>query len=140
MPDAVTAPVYLFVYGTLRAGFDGPMARWLRQSARLVGPAKISGALYRIADYPGLVAGPSGRVQGDLFALADAAAILAVLDDYEECAAHHPQPHEYRRVIMTVQAADGPVEAWVYLYARNTSGLPLVADGDFLSCTQERDS
>jgi gamma-glutamylcyclotransferase (GGCT)/AIG2-like uncharacterized protein YtfP len=139
MRDPAAAPAHLFVYGTLRAAFDGPMARWLRQSARLVGPATIDGALYRIADYPGLVAGPSGRVQGDLFALTDAAAILAVLDDYEECAAHHPQPHEYRRVAMTVQAADGPVEAWVYLYARDTAGLALVANGDFLACAQERD-
>jgi gamma-glutamylcyclotransferase (GGCT)/AIG2-like uncharacterized protein YtfP len=140
MPDPAVEPTYVFVYGTLRAAFDGPMARWLRQSARLVGPATIGGTLYRVADYPGLVAGPGGRVQGDLFALADAAAILAVLDDYEECAAHHPQPHEYRRVAMTVQAADGPVTAWVYLYARDITGLPLVADGDFLSCAQERDS
>lgn len=140
MPDPAVEPAYLFVYGTLRAAFDGSMARWLRQSARLVGPATIGGALYRIADYPGLVAGPGGRVQGDLFALADPAAILAMLDDYEECAAHHPQPHEYLRVAMTVQAADGPVAAWVYLYARDTTGLPLVADGDFLSCAQERGS
>ncbi|CAM8623566.1 MULTISPECIES: gamma-glutamylcyclotransferase family protein [Sphingobium] len=139
MPDAVAGPAFLFVYGTLRAAFDGEMARWLRQVARLVGPATVGGALYRVADYPGLVAGPTGRVRGDLFALSDAAAILVVLDDYEECAPHHPQPHEYRREAMTVQAADGPVEAWVYLYTRDTAGLPPVADGDFLSCAQTPD-
>lgn len=139
MPDPVAPPAYLFVYGTLRAAFDGPMARWLRQSARLVGPATVGGALYRVADYPGLVAGPTGRVQGDLFALADAAAVLAVLDEYEECAAHHPHPQEYRRAQMTVQAAEGPVEAWVYLYACDTKGLPHIAGGNFLACAQERD-
>lgn len=139
MPDPAAAPVHLFVYGTLRAAFDGPMARWLRQAARLVGPATIGGALYRVADYPGLVAGPTGGVQGDLFVLADPAAVLAVLDDYEECAAHHPQPHEYRRVAMTVQAANGPVMAWVYLYMRDTTGLPPIEDGDFLACVRDRD-
>ncbi|MBZ9647361.1 gamma-glutamylcyclotransferase [Sphingobium sp. 3R8] len=139
MPDPAVEPVHLFVYGTLRATFDGQMARWLRQVARLVGPATVGGALCRVADYPGLVTGPTGRVQGDLFALTDAAAILAVLDDYEECAAHHPQPHEYRREAMTVQAADGPVEAWAYLYTRDTAGLPPIADGDFLSCAQTPD-
>ena len=110
------------------------MARWLRGSARHVGPASIAGQLYRVADYPGLVPGPLGHVHGDLFALDNEAAVLAVLDDYEECADHHPQPHEYRRVRSTVRAADGSVDAWVYVYAHDVTGLPLIADGDFLSC------
>lgn len=44
----------LFVYGTLRAGFAGPMAQRLRRDARLLGRARTAGLLYRIADYPGL--------------------------------------------------------------------------------------
>jgi gamma-glutamylcyclotransferase (GGCT)/AIG2-like uncharacterized protein YtfP len=131
-------PDHLFVYGTLRAAFDGPMALWLRRSAILVGAAMIGGALYRIADYPGLVLEPEGLVHGDLFALPDVAATLAVLDDYEECTPHHPLPHEYRRVRRTVQAAAGPVEAWVYLFAFDTTGLPLIAGGDFLACAADR--
>ena len=132
-------PDHLFVYGTLRVGFDGPMALWLRRSAVFMGHATIGGALYRIADYPGLTLGPEGLVHGDVFALPDAAATLAVLDDYEECAAHHPLPHEYRRVRRTVQATAGPADAWVYLYAFDTTGLPLIAGGDFLACAANRD-
>lgn len=123
----------LFVYGTLRRGFDGAMARQLRAAARYVGSGTVAGRLYRIADYPGLVPGPDGQVAGDLFALDDPAATLALLDEYEECAAHHPQPHEYRREQLVVETADGPVTAWTYIYARDVAGLPLIAGGDFLA-------
>ena len=111
--------------------------RWLRRSARLVDPATIDGALYRIADYPGLVPGSEAQVRGDLFVLADADVLLAVLDDYEECAGYHPQPHEYRRERRTVRTADGPVDAWVYLYIRDVTALPRIDGGDFLSCAPD---
>lgn len=122
----------LFVYGTLRAGFDGPMARRLVAEARHVGPASVAGVLLRVADYPGFVPGDAGRVTGDLLALDDADATLAWLDDYEQCAPHWPPPHEYRRDRRMVEGPDGPVDAWVYIYARPVAGLPVIAGGDFL--------
>lgn len=123
---------FLFVYGTLRPAFDGPMARRLRAEARHVGPAWAGGTLYRLDGYPGFIAGPDGMVMGDLFALADADATLDWLDDYEECAAHSPEPHEYRRLWLTVTGPDGPVTAWAYVYARDPSALPVIDSGDFL--------
>jgi gamma-glutamylcyclotransferase (GGCT)/AIG2-like uncharacterized protein YtfP len=122
----------LFVYGTLRFAFDGPMARRLQAEARHMGPARADGMLYRLAGYPGFVPGAEGMVTGDLFALTDADATLVWLDDYEECATHSPQPHEYRRLWMTVAGLDGPVAAWTYAYARDPSGWPIIASGDFL--------
>lgn len=108
------------------------MAAWLRDVAHHVGPAIARGILYRVADYPGLVAGPLGEVVGDLFALPDPAMVLARLDEHEECSDHFPRPHEYRRERLIVMTPQGPVEAWTYLYAWDTSGLEPVADGDFL--------
>lgn len=123
----------LFVYGTLRPGFDGPMARWLQASARHIGPASAVGLLYHVADYPGFVPGSEGRVAGDLFVLDDADAILAVLDEHEECAVHFPAPHEYRRERLRVHGPEGPAEAWTYVYACDTNRLLLVAEGDYLA-------
>ncbi|HUD93190.1 gamma-glutamylcyclotransferase family protein [Sphingobium sp.] len=124
---------FLFVYGTLRADFDGPMARRLRSEARLVGPATAHGTLYRIAEYPGFVSEGDGTVAGDLFALDDAEATLAWLDDYEECSGRFPAPHEYCREWMTVDGPDGEVMAWVYVYAWDVAGREQIADGDFLA-------
>ncbi|MDO7836500.1 gamma-glutamylcyclotransferase family protein [Sphingobium sp. HBC34] len=123
----------LFVYGTLRAGFDSSMARRLRAEARLIGPARAQGLLYRITHYPGFVPGGDAWVMGDLFALADAATTLAWLDEYEECAPHFPPPHEYRRVRTSVAGPHGPVLAWTYAYARAVDGLARIDGGDFLS-------
>ena len=120
----------LFVYGTLRPGFGGERAAWLASVARLVGAAMARGALYRVDYYPAFVPQVDGLVVGDLFQLPDAAAILATLDEYEECAAHFPAPHEYRRE--RVQTAEGGVDAWAYVYARDVAGLERIAGGDFL--------
>lgn len=122
----------LFVYGTLRPGFDEPTARWLRSVAPVLGRATARGALYRVDTYPGFVPGDEGVVTGDLFALPDPSATLARLDEYEECAAHFRQPHEYRRALVTVEGPDGPMEAWTYIYMRDVAGLERIAGGDFL--------
>jgi gamma-glutamylcyclotransferase (GGCT)/AIG2-like uncharacterized protein YtfP len=125
--------VYLFVYGTLRAGFDGNMARWLRSVATLTGSARAAGRLYRVADYPGFVPGAEGHVAGDLFTLADPAGAFAILDAHEECTPAFPEPWEYRRVRISVDTPDGPAEAWTYVYARDVAGLDPIEGGDFLA-------
>lgn len=122
----------LFVYGTLRPGHDGAMARWLAAHAAHLGAATARGRIYRIADYPGFVPGKAGWVRGDLFALADAPAAFAILDEHEECSDRFPQPHEYRRVRLMVTGVAGPVDAWTYVYARDVTGLAQIAGGDFL--------
>jgi len=124
---------WLFVYGTLRSGFDGAMAIELRTRARHVGSASTTGTLYHVADYPGFVPGPHGRVTGDLFALGDPGGVLAWLDDYEECTPAHPVPHEYRRERLWVEGPSGAVQAWTYIYAHDVAGLAPVKDGDFLT-------
>jgi gamma-glutamylcyclotransferase (GGCT)/AIG2-like uncharacterized protein YtfP len=111
------------------------MSAWLAHSARHVGPASAIGTLYRVADYPGFVAEPGGTVTGDLFALADPQAVLAVLDEHEECSARFPEPHEYRRERITVMGETGPCEAWTYVYAREIAGLARIGNGDFLGRT-----
>lgn len=130
--DIAQAEPLLFVYGTLRPRCDGPMAVWLKGVACHVGEAVASGALYRVEEYPGFVPGKTGRVIGDLFAMPDPAATLAALDTYEECTGDFPEPHEYRRVRLTVGRAQEAVEAWTYVYARDVARLPRIDSGDFL--------
>ncbi|MFD2430104.1 gamma-glutamylcyclotransferase [Sphingobium scionense] len=72
-------------------------------------------------------------MRGDLLALPDAEGLLARLDAYEECRPDDPQPHEYRRERRVVETANGPVEAWVYLYALSVTGHRVIASGDYLA-------
>jgi gamma-glutamylcyclotransferase (GGCT)/AIG2-like uncharacterized protein YtfP len=129
----IMTDVFLFVYGTLRVGFVGPMARRLRSEARHLGAARVRGSLYRVDHYPGFVPDGADWVMGDLFALGDAEATLGWLDEYEECSPAFPAPQEYRRDRLTVETPDGPAEAWTYIYARALDGLDRIDGGDFLA-------
>lgn len=123
----------LFTYGTLRAGSDDPMARWLQSVSRRVGPAEASGTLYRIDYYPGFVPGGQGQVFGDLLHLDDPSAACAILDEHEQCSDAWPQPHEYRRERIMVTGQAGAVEAWTYVFAHDASKLERIESGDFLA-------
>ena len=123
----------LFVYGSLRPEFSGEMACWLASVADFSGAAIARGALYRVDYYPGFVPGDDGIVTGELYKLPDPDGILAVLDEHEECAAHFPAPHEFRREQIEVRSAAGAVRAWTYVYVRDVAGLARIASGDFLT-------
>jgi gamma-glutamylcyclotransferase (GGCT)/AIG2-like uncharacterized protein YtfP len=125
---------YLFVYGTLRRDAQHPMARYLNQQAQWIGPASYQGKLYKVADYPAVVASsnPADKVYGDVYQLLSAD-LWSRLDDYEECSPSFPTPTEYQRLLQTVYLSNGEViSAWVYLYNHPISGLKVIESGDFL--------
>jgi gamma-glutamylcyclotransferase (GGCT)/AIG2-like uncharacterized protein YtfP len=125
---------YLFVYGTLRHAASHPMAAHLNQQAKLLGPASYQGKLYKVADYPAVIASsnPANKVYGEVYQLFSAD-LWSILDDYEECSPSFAQPTEYRRLLQTVYLANGDeISAWVYLYNRSVSGFEVIESGDFL--------
>ena len=65
-----STPDHLFVYGTLRLGSSNPHAAFLHEFCTHAGQGTITGRLYRIGYYPGLLLDPGGvQVVGDVFAL-----------------------------------------------------------------------
>lgn len=125
---------HLFVYGTLRAGFGGAMARLLAAHGELVGEAGFQGKLFLVADYPAAIASsdPSDRVAGEVYRLISPPLLLEELDRYEGC---RPDPPggEYVRSLAPVTLANGrALDAWIYLYNRPTDGLARIESGDFL--------
>src|SRR3954471_8292103 len=73
----------LFVYGSLRSGFDNPFAKFLHEKAVLIGHATVRGSIYLVGKYPGFKSAPDGIVHGEVWRMGNAEAILAILDDYE---------------------------------------------------------
>lgn len=70
--------IHLFVYGTLRSGGE---AAWLLRGCRFVGPGAVAGTMYDLGDYPALVLGGDGRVEGEVWRCP--ADLLPRLDEYE---------------------------------------------------------
>ncbi len=127
---------YLFVYGTLRPSLDNPLARTLRLNADIVAHATVSGRLYRIGSYPGLIlsAETGDRVHGDVCRLHNPADLLPILDAYEGCGVADPAPHEFERACVPVELDDGTsVIANVYVYCSDLKGYEQIAGGDFLA-------
>ena len=137
LPSDTDPVASLFVYGTLRQASRSDMAVWLGKRAQWAGSADICGFLYLLDGYPGLVMDAHGeRVRGDLYTLPsgeEGAALLASLDDFEECTAHFPLPHEYQRVVAKVDFEGSRVRAWTYVYCWSASGWPRIIGGDFLN-------
>ena len=79
--------IYVFVYGTLRAGEINDLAQAAAQrrlpAARHVGPASVPGRLVDFGDWPGLIPVDDGRrVRGDIFQVEPA--LVALMDEIEE--------------------------------------------------------
>ncbi len=128
-------PQYLFVYGTLRRHcLNHP----LLTDCVYVADAHMRGELYEVNNYPAAIASESGLIAGELYCLEHPEQLLPILDDYEECAAHCPEPHEYLRCQQTVTLTDQKyLAAWVYIYNRPTESLQRIWSGDYLQYLQE---
>lgn len=125
---------YLFVYGTLRRDTKHPIADYLAQQAQFIGPASYQGKLYKVTDYPAVVASNNltDKVYGEVYQLLSTD-LWSRLDDYEECGPNFDVPTEYQRLLQTVYLANGEaISAWLYLYNRPVSNLELIESGDFL--------
>jgi gamma-glutamylcyclotransferase (GGCT)/AIG2-like uncharacterized protein YtfP len=117
--------VWLFVYGSLRRDAAGSLHPLLSH-ARFAGAATVSGVLYQVDWYPGLVPNGDGTVHGELYELplARADRMLQSLDDYEGGG------FVRRKVGATLDDA-AVLDAWAYTYMGPVHMLERIASGDF---------
>ena len=128
---------HLFVYGSLRKANDGSLHPLFKNQVAFIGTASLPGKLYRVDTYPGYISRLACNgfvVTGEVYRLNQPVRLLKNLDEYEECARHFPQPHEYKRLTKSVTLSNGRrLTCWVYVYNRQTAGLKEILDGDFLT-------
>jgi gamma-glutamylcyclotransferase (GGCT)/AIG2-like uncharacterized protein YtfP len=126
-------PDYLFVYGSLRRTASG-LHRYLACDAEYVADGSIQGRLYDINGYPGVIetVDVNERVVGELYRGLAMPALLERLDEYEECNALFPQPHEYVRKVLPITLSSGErMMAWVYVFNRDVAGMRHIRSGDY---------
>lgn len=124
----------LFVYGTLMRGFQNKYAQILHSSATWLGSATFQGRLFRVGEYPAACdsSDVSDVVFGDVFAIQNAA-VLQIIDEYEECGPLFSQPTEYVRVLRRIKRVAGDeVEAWIYLYNWDLRDAVPISSGRFV--------
>lgn len=130
-----TNPQYLFVYGTLKLDASNEYAKNFHQQAEYLGVAKWPGSLYLVSYYPGAVSSNANQefVHGELWKLNNSEQTLEILDVYEECSVLNPLPHEYKRSYEKVWFGHQLVDAWIYIYQRDTSSLKRIDSGLFVN-------
>jgi len=117
----------IFLYGSLMLPYPTQARLGVEQMLEYVGPDAVAGRLFDLGPYPALTPGP-GRVSGQVFALKDPRA-MAILDRFEVCLPFEPQESEYLREQWPL--LERGLTAWVYVFNRPFSGLPLIASGDW---------
>jgi len=117
---------YLFVYGTLRSGYNNRYARLLRRQGQMLGIARVRGRLNDLGRYPALspTQGHDDWVTGEIYLLRTPISLLGKLDAYEG--------PSYPRVRMPVALDDGRrLPAWLYEVRRALPWWRRVASGEY---------
>ena len=138
----VSANHQLFVYGSLRSGFNHPAYAYISNHFSLVGSAKVKGKLYDLGAYPAaLPTTEEFYIVGELYQLKEQEEFswaIAQVDDYEGVNPEPGEPALYIREMATVYINHTTTDAWIYWYNNDISGKPLIASGDVLEYLEQK--
>jgi gamma-glutamylcyclotransferase (GGCT)/AIG2-like uncharacterized protein YtfP len=125
---------YLFVYGTLRKGYDLKLKDKVSDHLQYVGQAKVGATMYDLGRYPGAVRNNKGdEVVGEVFLLDDPVRVLRVLDKYEGIG-EKASASEFVRKRNRVKLRSGKdVMAWVYWYNFDPTGKIRIRHKNYLN-------
>jgi gamma-glutamylcyclotransferase (GGCT)/AIG2-like uncharacterized protein YtfP len=132
----------LFVYGSLRSGFQHAAYQYLSKYFHLIGGAKVKGKLYDMGEYP--VALPTSEerfITGELYAVNNAdefSYAIGQLDDYEGLFPENEEEPLYKREAVTVYFNNQQSTAWIYWFNGTVEGLPEIVNGDVLEYLQQK--
>lgn len=118
---------YLFVYGTLRNGYDLKLRNRVSRELEYVGKAKVEASLYDLGKYPGAIKGEQkSEVIGDVFIITNPEKVLNVLDKYEG--------KKFDRKLQKVKLRSGKsISAWIYWYNQTPEPKRRIHYKDYLN-------
>lgn len=124
-----SSPQLVFVYGTLRREGSN---HFRMAGAEFISPGTITGRMYRIDWYPGLVLDSAGdEIHGEVYSVGPE--LLSALDVFEGLSAGEMEGSEYRRVQTTVMQQDSQtITAWVWEWLGMVEEGQRIRDGDWL--------
>ena len=129
---AVTDEDFIFFYGSLMAGQSGHQELiGIKTMMSRISQASVAGTLFDLGEYPGLVLGSRTLVLGEVYRIHPESAqeLLHQLDAFERFnPATHSESLFVRRMVRLVEPG---IDAWLYVYNRDTNGCPTVESGNW---------
>lgn len=127
----------IFVYGSLRSGFNSSAFEYISRYFQLVAPAKVRGLLFDMGEYPAaLPTSEDHFIIGELYAIKEAEEFgwaLEQLDEYEGINdSPEDAPISFRRDLVEVITDNGNTTAWIYWFNSPVQDKPIIASGDVL--------
>lgn len=127
----------IFVYGSLRSGFNAPAFEYISRYFQLVAPAKVRGLLYDMGEYPAAVATHEDHfLLGELYSIKQEEEFGWALDQLDEYEGINESPEDspvsFKRELVEVITEDGNSIAWIYWFNGQIVDKPLIASGDVL--------
>ncbi|MBV5347486.1 gamma-glutamylcyclotransferase [bacterium] len=120
----------VFVYGTLKVG--GGFAHRFDKFRVSTKPGKITGTMFNIFNsYPGVVLKGDTIIKGEVHEYVNAAAVEKALDMIEGFRGEGHTGNLYNKSKVVVNTNDGEEECFMYEYARNTSDIKKVEEGEW---------
>ncbi len=130
---------FVFFYGTLMAGFDRRRRASMDAKLTYLGRGSIQGWLFDLGLYPAAIPASDGRVWGEVYEVADSAAVLAVLDEIEGYRLDDPDRSLYVRSPVAVKMPEGTERtAWAYFYNAPLGQAERIPSGDYLEHVKVR--
>lgn len=132
----------LFVYGSLRSGFQHPAYAYISRYFTLLGTARVRAELYDMGEYPATIPSSEEKwITGELYAIQkeeEFSWAIGQLDDYEGINGEPDEPQLYRRDKTTVHLNGQTTEAWIYWFNGAVEGKPRIDCGDLLIYIQQK--
>lgn len=127
----------LFVYSSLRRGFQQADYDYIAEFFTFVGSAKVEGLLSNLNGIPVATNGVKDSfINGELYQIKNeqnASYAFGQLDGYEGLIVEEGEIPLYKREITKVFCENGDItEAWVYWYNGDVTGSPVIESGDVL--------
>lgn len=135
--DSLDAPEedYVMIYGTLMEGYDGYKELSLGDYMTKIGECTVRGSLYDLGDYPGLILQDksssdmekeSEYVKGELYQVDDES-IFGIMDEFER----YDPCGDSLYIRQMVRLDEPQIDAWVYVYNRDTEDADIIESGDW---------
>jgi gamma-glutamylcyclotransferase (GGCT)/AIG2-like uncharacterized protein YtfP len=133
---------YVFVYGSLRRGFQSAAYEYISRYFNFFDEAKVKGKLFDLGEYPGAVpTHEDSFIKGELYIVkteSEFSWAIAQLDDYEGVLVEPNEKPLYCREIADIYVNDAIVPAWIYWYNGIVTDKPAIKSGDILDYLKKK--